>query len=73
MKRVALSVVSAFAGYVLGVFAGYVLVDQLSSNTHDRSVEAAMTGAFLTGPIAAIIAFVVAMVYFRKKTVSPSP
>jgi len=32
----------------------------LSSNTHDKSMEAAMTGAFYTGPLAAVLGFVLA-------------
>jgi hypothetical protein len=31
----------------------------LSSNAHDRSVEAAMTGAFLFGPLVGLIGFVI--------------
>ena len=65
MKRFALSVVAAAAGYVLGAVGGYFLINALSSNTHDRSVEAAMTSAFLTGPAGAIVAFVAGMIYFR--------
>ena len=66
MKRFALSGVAAIAGYVLGVLAGYFLINTLSSNTHDRSVEAAMTSAFVTGPLCAIVGFVAGMIYFRK-------
>ena len=68
MKRFGLSVVAALAGYVLGAVAGYFIIDALSPNTHDRSLEAAMTSAFLTGPIGAIIAFVAGMIYFRRKS-----
>ncbi|HEX8692907.1 MAG TPA: hypothetical protein VF746_10835 [Longimicrobium sp.] len=34
----------------------------LSSNTHDGDVEAAMTAAFVCGPLAALIGFVVGLV-----------
>lgn len=67
MKRLALAVVAAIAGYVLGAVAGYFLINALSSNTHDRSLEAAMTSAFVTGPLGAIAAFVAGMIYFRDK------
>ena len=67
MRRFLLSVVGAIAGYLLGAVVGYFLIDALSRNTHDRSVEAAMTSAFLTGPICAIVAFVAGMSYFRTK------
>jgi hypothetical protein len=43
-------------------FAGYFLISWFSSNTHDRSVEAAMTAAFVFGPFAALIAFIVGVV-----------
>jgi hypothetical protein len=46
-------------GYAVGAAVGGLLVDAVSSNTHDRSVEAAMTGAFAIGPLVAVIAFVV--------------
>lgn len=36
---------------------------ELSSNTHDRSLEAVMTAAFLCGPVGAVVAGVVA--FFR--------
>ena len=49
----------AVLGFAVGAAGGGLLVDALSSNVHDRSVEAAMTGAFLLGPLAAVIGFVV--------------
>ncbi len=39
-----------------------LLVSLLSSNSHDRSLEAAMTGAFVLGPLAAVVAFAVGYV-----------
>jgi prepilin signal peptidase PulO-like enzyme (type II secretory pathway) len=47
----------AVAGYPLGALAGYFAVQWLSSNSHDRSVEAAMTAVFVAGPLLAVIAF----------------
>ena len=67
MKRFAFAVAAAFAGYLLAATGGYFLISAFSSNTHDRSVEAAMTSAFLTGPIGAIIAFVGGVIYFRDR------
>jgi hypothetical protein len=52
----------AAAGYLVGAFGGGFLVNALSSNQFDRSVEAAMTGAFVTGPLAGVIAFIVGFV-----------
>jgi hypothetical protein len=58
MKRFGIGLLCAVAGYILAAFAGYFLVQQLSSNMHDRSVEAAMTSIFFLGPIGAVIGFV---------------
>lgn len=62
MKRFATALLYAIVGYAAGAIAGYVLVQQFSPNVHDRSVEAAMTAAFVAGPLAAAIAFVVGLV-----------
>jgi hypothetical protein len=61
MKRFAIAVLCALGGYVIAAFLGYFLIDWLSSNTHDRSVEAAMTSAFVLGPLGAVIAFVIGL------------
>ena len=66
MKKFAIAVLAGLVGYIAGAIGGYFLIATFSSNTHDRSVEAAMTGAFAAGPIAAIVAAVAAMMYFRK-------
>ncbi|MCC6713659.1 MAG: hypothetical protein IT496_00350 [Gammaproteobacteria bacterium] len=60
MRRWLLSLVVALAAYLAGAFGGGALLLQYSSNTHDRGLEAAMTGAFVFGPVAAIIGFLVA-------------
>ncbi len=57
MRRFGTGLLYAVAGYALGALAGCFAVQGLSSNTHDRSVEAAMTGAFVAGPLLAVIAF----------------
>jgi len=62
MRRFFTGLLSAVAGYPLGAFVGYFLIQWFSSNTHDRSVEAAMTGAFVVGPLGAVIGFVVGLV-----------
>ena len=50
----------AIAGYVIGAFGGGFLVTMLSPNRFDQSMEALMTGAFYTGPLAAVLGFVLA-------------
>lgn len=68
-KRIAMGVLGAVLGYVLGAFGGGFLVSVLSSNTHDRSVEAAMTGAFVLGPLAAVVGALVGI--WRTKAPRP--
>ena len=48
--------------------AGYVLIDHLSSNVHDRAMEAAMTSAFVFGPLGAVVVFVIAFVRIGRKS-----
>jgi uncharacterized membrane protein YfcA len=48
------------ASYLAGAPAGGLLTTMLPSNTHDKSMEAVMTGAFYTGPLAAVLGFVLA-------------
>jgi len=55
----------AVGGYVVGAFGGGALVSAFSSNVHDRSVEAAMSGAFFFGPMLAVAAFITALVWRR--------
>jgi len=62
MKRFGLALLYAIGGYLVAAVAGYFLNGQFSSNTHDRSVEAAMTSAFVFGPLGAVAAFVVGLV-----------
>jgi hypothetical protein len=57
----------AVPSYVGGLFLGMGLVQELSGNSHDRGVEAAMTGAFFVGPVTALAGFVGgALVYARR-------
>ena len=62
MKRLGLGILFAIGGYALGAFAGYWLIQGFSPNTHDRSLEAAMTSAFVFGPLAAIVGFVIGFI-----------
>lgn len=56
--------VSAFGGYVGGFLAGMAVVTALSSNRHDKSMEAAMTAAFVFGPLGAVLEVVAAWVWW---------
>ena len=44
-------------GYVLGAALGALLVSRLTSNRHDRSQEAAVTGLLVGGPLCALAGF----------------
>jgi len=62
MQRFGLALVYAIGGYVLAAGIGYFVIQQFSSNVHDRDLEAAMTSAFVAGPIGAVVAFVIGFV-----------
>lgn len=68
MKRVGIALLCAIAGYVVVAFASYFLVGWLSSNTHDRSVEAAMTSAFFFGPMGGFAGLILGLVIGRSRT-----
>jgi hypothetical protein len=59
LRRLLLGLRWALPAYLLGAFGGGYLVYLTSANQHDRSVEASMTGAFVLGPVAAVIGFLV--------------
>lgn len=59
MKRFGFGLLYAIGGYLVAAVAGYFLIGEFSSNTHDKSVEAAMTSAFVFGPLGAVMAFIV--------------
>ena len=73
MKRFAISLLWSIVGYVLVAIAGYILIDRFSSNMHDRSMEAAMTSAFVFGPLGAVVAFAVAFVRLGRGSVNVKP
>ena len=54
-KRIVIALGAGLFGYAVGLFGGLGLVLLLSSNQHDRSVEAAMTGAFVVGPLTGLL------------------
>ncbi len=51
------------AAYDVGLFGGMALVSMLSSDTYDKSMEVAVTGLFVTGPLVAVIGFVGTLAY----------
>jgi hypothetical protein len=69
-KRIAMALLGGLLGYALGAFGGGYLVSELSSNTHDGSMEAAMTGAFVLGPLAGLAGAAVG--FWRTKPSRPT-
>lgn len=67
MKIALVSLLIGVAGYVVGVVLGMLLVNLFSSNTHDKSLEAAMTSFFVYGPLAAVLSFIVTLVYLLSR------
>jgi hypothetical protein len=66
MKTVGIAVLAAILGYIVGLFGTMAAIELFSSNQHDKSLEAAMTGAFVGGPLIAVIS-VLAILAFRRK------
>jgi fructose-specific phosphotransferase system IIC component len=71
-KRFLLIVGSGIAGYLVGAFGGGYLVSVLTANQHDAPVEAAMTGAFLTGPVTGLLTLVVVFMRIRPRARRPN-
>ena len=71
MKRLGTALLYAIVAYVVVALAGYLLVQQFSSNVHDRALEAAMTGAFVIGPLGAVVGFVVGLVRGGRSSAPP--
>jgi len=67
VKRIGLAFLTAIAGYVLAAVAGYWLTGLLSANVHDAPIEAAMTSAFVWGPLGAVAGFVLGFVYGARR------
>jgi hypothetical protein len=63
MKTFGFALLAAIGGYCVGLFGGMGLIELFSANQHDKSMEAAMTGAFVIGPLMAILAVIVVLVY----------
>ena len=59
LRRIGFGILWGTAGYLCGAFGGGLLVARATSNTFDPDVEAAMTGAFVIGPLVALVAFAV--------------
>ncbi len=58
-------------GYLVGAIVGWLLVEAFSGNIHDKSLEAAMTGAFVTGPLVGVIGAVIGYMAARRWSKRP--
>jgi hypothetical protein len=67
MRRLFMALAGLVAGYLAGGLLGALLVSLFSANMHDRSVEAAMTGAFVTGPLGAFLGLVAGFLLGRRR------
>jgi hypothetical protein len=66
MRTALIAIATLVIGYIAGAALGGVATAWLSSITHDLSVEAAMTGAFVTGPATGILAALAYLVFSRR-------
>ncbi|MEQ1716787.1 MAG: hypothetical protein ABL907_12505 [Hyphomicrobium sp.] len=53
-------------GFGVGAAVGAALISLFSGNTHDRSVEMAMTSIFVTGPIGAMLGLIAGLLWKRR-------
>lgn len=67
MPRALVILAAVLIGYAAGGVLGYAIVMGASANTHDKPVEAAMTAVFVTGPVLAVLAGVIALRWGRRK------
>jgi hypothetical protein len=65
--RLILSLAAGVVFYFAGFFGTLILQPLVSSNTHDGSIEAAMTGAFLSGPLTTLAGFLTCLMLTKRK------
>ncbi len=63
LKIIGFSLLALVVGYGVGLFGGMWLVNTFSNNPRDRELEAAMTGAFVIGPLVAILALIGTLIF----------
>ncbi|MEO6287533.1 MAG: hypothetical protein ABIN80_23310 [Dyadobacter sp.] len=65
MKNFGIALLCGILGYVILASLSYFLIGKLSSNGHDRGVEASMTSIFVYGPIGFILMFIAGYVWIK--------
>lgn len=68
MKTFGLALLAAVGGYMVGLFAAMTLIERLSSNQFDRSLEAAMTSALIVGPLTGLMSAGLVVAYRTART-----
>lgn len=68
MPKLVRFLLGLIGGFAAGAVIGAVLVELLSKNTHDKSLEIAMTAFFFAGPIGAVIGAATALLAMRRST-----
>jgi len=71
LRRLGFGLLFGSLAFVGTAVASYFLIDALSSNVHDRSVEAAMTSAFVFGPIGGLSGFIAGCIFGGRRAVPP--
>jgi hypothetical protein len=67
VRSIGVGILWSIGGYLIGAVITYFLIKLFSHNQHDKSVEAAMTAAFAGGPCAAILMFIIGLIYALRK------
>jgi len=67
MKTFGVALLAAILGYIVGLFGTIAAIELFSSNQHDKSLEGVMTGAFVSGPLIAVISVIVILALRRKQ------
>lgn len=68
MITVGMALLATILGYIIGLFGTMAAIELFPSNTHDKSMEAAMTGAFVGGPLIAVISVIVILALRQKRS-----
>jgi hypothetical protein len=72
LRRLVFGVLFAVAAFIAAAIVSYFLIQQLSSNVHDLSVEAAMTSVFFFGPIGALVGLVAGAIFGGRRPAEPA-
>lgn len=68
MKTFGVALLAAILGYVVGLFGTMAAIELFSSNQHDISLESAMTGAFVGGPLIALLSVIAILALRRRRS-----